>query len=1069
MSKISIAATIIMLSLSSTIQPQDAKPEVFVQLGHSSMVNSVAFSPDGRYALSGSDDQTLKLWEVSSGREIRTFEGHTASVLSVTFSPDGRYALSGSRDETLKQWEVSTGREIRTLKGNSMEVNSVAFSSDGKYALSGHRYHYLKLWDISSKPWEISGGREIRAFKGHSGSATSVAFSPDGRFALSGSSDKTLKLWKVSSGREIRTFEGHSNWVRSVAFSSDGKYALSGSDDLTLKLWKVSSGRQIRTFKGHSGQVASVAFSPDGRYALSGSGDLTLKLWKVSSGREIRTFKGHSNTVRSVAFSPDGKYALSGGSDETLKLWEVSSGLEIRTFQGHSREVTSVAISPNGQYALVGSIDSTLKLWQVFTGQEVRTLRGHSAPVYAAAFSPDGRYAVSGGGDMYGSDNTLKLWEIPNGLEILTFQGHSREVTSVAISPNGRYALSGSDDETLKLWDISSGQEVRTFKGHSEGVTSVAFSPDGRTALSGSDDQTLKLWEVSSGLEILTFEGYLYDINSVVFSPDGRYGLSLSGRMNRGRNTLKLWDVSSGEAIRTFEGHYKFRCAAFSPDRSAVFSPDGSNALSVSYDGALRRWDVSIGQESQTFKGHTKRIYFGAFSADGRYALSGSKDGTIGIWNIQSGNEVAQLISFNNGEWVSITPEGYYDASPNGAKHINVRIGNNVYSIDNYAETFFRPDLVQLALSGESLAGFATLDDIKLAPSVAFVNTPAKTDNDELELTLQITDAGGGIGKVRLYLNGVAVLTDGGRGMKRQQSGERRSYLLKLTDGENRLRAIVFNADNTMESNPAWHTIVADLGKETHDLYALIIGINEYANPALTLMYAVPDALLFETSLQTATAGLFDKVEITRLSTVDETSRDRIVSALESMQKLGPADTFVFYVASHGLVDDGTYYMFTSNVGSISTHKLKETALAKNDLQDLLINVPAGKKMILFDTCNSGAMGTSLEVATLTRGLSGSQAMKLLSRAVGSTVISASSSTQEALEGYKGHGLFTYVLSQGITGKADMDQDGFVKTLELANYVEEEVPEIANKEFKRKQFPMTTRTGNTFPIGKIER
>ena len=374
---------------------------------------------------------------------------------------------------------------------------------------------------------------------------------------------------------------------------------------------------------------------------------------------------------------------------------------------------------------------------------------------------------------------------------------------------------------------------------------------------------------------------------------------------------------------------------------------------------------------------------------------------------------------------------------------------------------------MQLALAGESLEGFATLEDIKPAPEVAFVNTPATTDNDEIEVIIKIADAGGGIGKVRLYLNGVAVLTDGGRGMKRRQTGEWRSYRLKLTNDENRLRAIVFNADNTMESNPARHTVVADLGKETHDLYALIIGINEYKNPNISLIYAVPDALLFETSLKQATAGLFDQVTVTSLTSPAETTRDRIVQALQSMQKLGPADTFVFYVASHGLVDDGAYYMITSNVGSLSTRKLQETALAQKELQDLLINVPAGKKMILFDTCNSGAMGTSLQVATLTRGLSETTAMKLLSRAVGSTVISASSSTQEALEGYKDHGLFTYVLSKGITGAADANRDGFVKTRELADYVEDEVTEIAERVFRRAQYPTTTPTGDAFPIGRV--
>ena len=285
--------------------------------GHSDLVRSVAFSPDGRYALSGSNDKTLKLWDVNTGSAIRTFTGHSNQVRSVAFSPDGRYALSGSNDNTLKLWDVNTGSAIRTFTGHSDYVLSVAFSPDGRYALSGSSDNTLKLWDVNT-------GRAIRTFTGHSNYVFSVAFSPDGRYALSGSLDNTLNLWDVHTGSAIRTFTGHSNLVLSVAFSPDGRYALSGSEDNTLKLWDVNTGRAIRTFTGHSHRVRSVAFSPDGRYALSGSGDNTLKLWDVNTGSAIRTFTGHSDYVLSVAFSPDGRYALSGSNDKTLKLWDLS-------------------------------------------------------------------------------------------------------------------------------------------------------------------------------------------------------------------------------------------------------------------------------------------------------------------------------------------------------------------------------------------------------------------------------------------------------------------------------------------------------------------------------------------------------------------------------------------------------------------------------------------------------------------------------------------------------------------------------------------------------------------------
>jgi WD40 repeat protein len=247
--------------------------------GHTSSVSSVAFSPDGKQILSGSWDSTIRLWDVATGREIRTFSGHTSSVISVAFSPDGKQILSGSTDSTIRLWDVATGREIRTFS-DSILIFSVAFSPDGRQILSGS---YVKpiMWDVAT-------GREIRTFSGHTYSVYSVTFSPDGKQILSSSLDRTIKLWDVATGREIRTFSGHTSDVTSVAFSPDGKQILSGSFDKTIKLWDIATGREIRTFSGHTSYVTSVAFSPDGKQILSGSGDSTIRLWDVATGREIR-------------------------------------------------------------------------------------------------------------------------------------------------------------------------------------------------------------------------------------------------------------------------------------------------------------------------------------------------------------------------------------------------------------------------------------------------------------------------------------------------------------------------------------------------------------------------------------------------------------------------------------------------------------------------------------------------------------------------------------------------------------------------------------------------------------
>ncbi|MDF5736871.1 MULTISPECIES: serine/threonine-protein kinase [unclassified Nostoc] len=314
--------------------------------GHSSMVHAIAISSDGQFIASGSNDKTIKLWQVGTGKLVRQlgrwFSGHSNMVHSVAFSPissnlsyQGEFGksagvtdlnrgilASGSWDNTIKFWDVNTGKEIRTLIGHANWVNSVAFSPDGKFLVSGSA-------DCTIKLWQVHTGIEIKTITGHSDSVSSVAYSPrtlttnskDRQLVASGSNDYTVKLWQVYTGRNICILIGHSFFVNCIAFSQDGEFLASGSADNTIKLWHVNTGREIRTLSGHSDSVWSVAFSQDGQFLASGSWDNTIKLWHVQSGREITTLTGHSNYVRCVAFSLDGQTLVSGGDDDTIKIW----------------------------------------------------------------------------------------------------------------------------------------------------------------------------------------------------------------------------------------------------------------------------------------------------------------------------------------------------------------------------------------------------------------------------------------------------------------------------------------------------------------------------------------------------------------------------------------------------------------------------------------------------------------------------------------------------------------------------------------------------------------------------
>ncbi|HYT91517.1 MAG TPA: protein kinase [Gemmataceae bacterium] len=286
--------------------------------GHTDAVPAVAFSADGRRAVSGSNDATVRLWDLATGKELRRFEGHTDPVTSVALSADGRRALSASKDGTARLWDTESGKEVCRLQGHTGWVWCAAFAPDARCALT------CCLGDGAVRLWDLPTGKELRRFEGHGEDVKTVAFSPDGRRALSGGgSEPTVRLWDVDTGKELRRLEGHTEAVRSVAFSPDGRRALSGGYDRTLRLWDLETGKELRRFEGHTSWVHGVAFTPDGRRVLSGNWDGTVRLWDAETGQELYCFNPGVGNVEAVAVSPDGRRALIGGWDRAFRLWRL--------------------------------------------------------------------------------------------------------------------------------------------------------------------------------------------------------------------------------------------------------------------------------------------------------------------------------------------------------------------------------------------------------------------------------------------------------------------------------------------------------------------------------------------------------------------------------------------------------------------------------------------------------------------------------------------------------------------------------------------------------------------------
>jgi len=606
--------------------------ETYTFRGHQAAVLSVAISPDGKLLASASDDQTIRLWDLSSNSNLATLTGHRGAVKAVAFSPDGTILASGSTDETVKLWDVASRKLLSELTNHAYPVTALAFLPDSKRLAVSTEGPSLKLWDIQTS-------NELHEF-GVSADLASLTVSPDGQYLAICGPDFRVHLWNLSTFQPSSDLyeEAGASW--SMAFSPGGRMLATARSDGVF-LWDLAQRRVAARLKGHEGEVHSVKFSPDGKILASASGDNTIRLWDSASRQLLRVLKGHQDRVLALAFAPDGRTLVSGSWDHDVKLWALSPKEEPGVLRGHADAVGCVAFAPNDRILASASLDGTVRLWDVNYATNTAMFNAHTGGVTGVVFSSDGTTLVS-----CGLDNAVRFWNAATLEQLAAFPGEKPR-SCLALSPDGRTLAVGggwwtegsqTTAEEVSFWDLASRQRLPNRVHTHEMVQTLSFSPDGKTLAVGMADDSLQLVDVASRRSVFLSTN-LFSLAAWSLD-DGTLAVFETKVVHHGHpagmtDLISLFDINTRQISRRLQMP---RVAT----RYAACSPDGKTMAIFYTTTRIKLCNVITGREVAALRGHEGFGMHLAFSHDGQTLASAGNDRTVRLWRAPSSESPAQ-------------------------------------------------------------------------------------------------------------------------------------------------------------------------------------------------------------------------------------------------------------------------------------------------------------------------------------------------------------------------------------------------------------------------------------------
>jgi WD40 repeat protein len=1121
------------------------KPDLILQAGHTKAINAVAFSPDGRWLASGSKDNTIKIWDTATGNVLRTIYGHSSSVNTVAISPDGKLLASGSgdfadrrdikvilkggvigglEDNTARIWDVQTGRELKVFRGHELPVGAVAFSNDGRSLISAS-VDSIRVWDVGT-------GSESRSFKtsfekskkGDSvigfldmhpkkdkqtmertrsiGALTSkMNISSNGQLVAIGLPDKDVKLYDALAGRESRgltfrmTPESENS---SVAFSPDARLVAYGRTSDIVSVQEAAAGREVFKLQtGFSKSPQRLAFSPDGRFLVTsidagaGAAPDVLKLWDVTTGQFVRELKPGGDArcgSRTLAISRDNRlFASVVSGSKVISIGELTTGKELRSLQTGTIDETARA----ERAAFIKSIDSKVisKLEErgITTPEQIiealEALGRVSNDTYpvgdAVSFTPDGRLLISR--HMLLKSMATECWNTSNGtLAQVPNDGALQDRGKPFFSPDGRYraipytAMSGFYPSASDFFKPSAG---------GLSLFGVAKGPDFGKVY----DQEVRLYEGKSEKKPRELSGGKAPDVGVVpaigFSFDSKL-VAMTG-FEKNERLILIYEAATGRKVNQFKIIENDQSGAVG---TLTISADGRQ-LAAGYANKIDIFETNTGRTLRTLP-HAGRITSLTFSPDGRFLVALGQNNDKYLWDASSGDLLATMVNFGDyfssrsDNWLVVTPDGLFDGSPAAWSQILWQFGGDTFDVTP-AETFFN-EFYYPGLLGEIMAGrrphapknIEQLD--RRQPEIRLIIQPsqgAAVSERNLAVKIEVTETpaerdlkGSGARDLRLFRNGSLVKFWRGDILKGQATTTLEATIPILA-GENRLTAYAFNRDNVKSKDATVRLTGADSLKREGTCYILTVGLNLYENPQYNLQYASADALAFAEELrrQLQKVGRYQKTEVIPLFDRDATKANILFAlkrlagnpeglaqgapaVLQQLKPAQPEDTIAIFYAGHGTTQGQRFYLIPHDLGysgdraaldAVGLQTILQHGISDEELEGAVEGLDAGNVLMVIDACNSGQ---ALEAEEKRRGPMNAKGLAQLAYEKGMYILTAAQAYQAALEAAQlGHGYLTYSLVEEGLKQMSADRapkDNQVLLREWFDFATQRVPEM---------------------------